>query len=395
MSGTTDALCCCNNGAWAACSTSSGGSGTVTSVAVAVPAEWSVSGSPVTTSGTITISEANQTANTVYAGPTIGSAAAPGFRALVDGDVPNTITVNLATAASDLTCSNCIGGTEIDESALAAVPTATALAANPADCTGADNEFAQSAAASGDLSCAAVVAEPLRPSTLNVWPAGASSYDDEFTSTTLDGSWTKTATSGNTTVSGSIGLINSPAAPVYDLTTVPGWLMWQSDSSGSGVAFTKAWTQDTTSMWFVRCSQDQRNYSASQEGSVHFGLTVAADSNESVFLWANTTGTTLQFRIQVQNNGSFTEAASTGLSEVQPLSPFILLLVRATNDYYGFVSYNEGAAYTYLGMVTKTGVTTFDEARLVFLGANETPSPIMGCDYIRYETDNTFPTFTR
>lgn len=112
-----------------------GGTGTVTSVAVAVPSEWSVSGSPITTSGTITISEATQTANTAYAGPTTGSAAAPGFRALVDDDVPDDITIDLATAASDLTCTNCIGGTEIDESSLGAVPTATALAANGANCS--------------------------------------------------------------------------------------------------------------------------------------------------------------------------------------------------------------------------------------------------------------------
>lgn len=83
--GTSEAFCCCKEGAVAACA--SGGSGTVTSVALAVPAEWSVSGSPVTGSGTITVSEATQSANAVYAGPTSGSAAAPGFRALVAADL--------------------------------------------------------------------------------------------------------------------------------------------------------------------------------------------------------------------------------------------------------------------------------------------------------------------
>lgn len=37
---------------------------------------------------------------------------------LVDADVPNTITVDLATSASDLTCTNCIGATEITDLAL-------------------------------------------------------------------------------------------------------------------------------------------------------------------------------------------------------------------------------------------------------------------------------------
>lgn len=60
-------------------------------------------------------------------------------------------------AAVFVGCSNCLGGTEINESGLAAVPTATALAANPADCSTADGtELAWSINASGDLSCAAV-----------------------------------------------------------------------------------------------------------------------------------------------------------------------------------------------------------------------------------------------
>lgn len=65
------------------------GSGTVTSVALSVPGEFSVSGSPVTSSGTLTVSKANQNANIVYAGPSSGGAAAPAFRALVANDIPS------------------------------------------------------------------------------------------------------------------------------------------------------------------------------------------------------------------------------------------------------------------------------------------------------------------
>jgi hypothetical protein len=64
------------------------GAGTVTSVALSLPALFTVSGSPITTTGTITATLATQTANTVFAGPTTGSAAAPTFRALVAGDIP-------------------------------------------------------------------------------------------------------------------------------------------------------------------------------------------------------------------------------------------------------------------------------------------------------------------
>lgn len=64
-----------------------GGSGTVTSVGLTMPTEFSVAGSPVTTSGTLAVTKANENANTVWAGPTSGAAAAPTFRALVIADV--------------------------------------------------------------------------------------------------------------------------------------------------------------------------------------------------------------------------------------------------------------------------------------------------------------------
>lgn len=64
------------------------GGGTVTSVGLALPAEFSISGSPVTTSGTLTGAWATQTANKVFAGPSSGSAAAPAFRTLVTSDLP-------------------------------------------------------------------------------------------------------------------------------------------------------------------------------------------------------------------------------------------------------------------------------------------------------------------
>lgn len=66
------------------------GSGTVTSVDVTVPSSiLAISGGPVTGSGTFVITLQNQTANTVFAGPTTGGAAAPTFRALVAADLPN------------------------------------------------------------------------------------------------------------------------------------------------------------------------------------------------------------------------------------------------------------------------------------------------------------------
>lgn len=63
-------------------------SGTVTSVALSLPAIFTVSGSPVTTSGTLTASLASQTANTFFAAPD-GAAGAPTFRTILSTDIPN------------------------------------------------------------------------------------------------------------------------------------------------------------------------------------------------------------------------------------------------------------------------------------------------------------------
>lgn len=63
--------------------------GSVTSVALAAPAEFTVSGSPITGAGTLTLTKATQSANLVYAGPSSGSAAQPGFRSLVAADLPS------------------------------------------------------------------------------------------------------------------------------------------------------------------------------------------------------------------------------------------------------------------------------------------------------------------
>lgn len=77
----------------------------VTSVGLAAPAEFTVSGSPVTAAGTLTLSKASQAANLVWAGPTSGGASAPTFRALVAADIPS-----LSGSYVSLTGAQSVGG---------------------------------------------------------------------------------------------------------------------------------------------------------------------------------------------------------------------------------------------------------------------------------------------
>lgn len=59
-----------------------GTAGTVTSVGLTMPADFSVASTPVTTSGTIGVTYATQAARTFLSGPLSGSAATPTFKAL-------------------------------------------------------------------------------------------------------------------------------------------------------------------------------------------------------------------------------------------------------------------------------------------------------------------------
>jgi hypothetical protein len=69
------------------------GTGSVTSVAMTVPSFLQIGGSPVTTSGTLAITLATETANLIFAGPTTGAAAAPTFRGMTAHDL-NTVFTN-------------------------------------------------------------------------------------------------------------------------------------------------------------------------------------------------------------------------------------------------------------------------------------------------------------
>lgn len=94
-------------GLWINGSCGGGGTGTVTSVAFAdgstIPI-FTVTGSPVTTAGTLTETLATESANAIFAGPTSGGVAQPTFRSLVTADLPSAFgtpgSINLSNATA-------------------------------------------------------------------------------------------------------------------------------------------------------------------------------------------------------------------------------------------------------------------------------------------------------
>lgn len=77
-----------------------GGGGVVSSVGLALPSGvFSISGSPVTSTGVLTGAFIDQTANTGFFGPSSGSAGTPGFRPMVFADLPSISSTQLSDSA--------------------------------------------------------------------------------------------------------------------------------------------------------------------------------------------------------------------------------------------------------------------------------------------------------
>lgn len=92
------------------------GGGSVTSVALTMPAEFTVAGSPIVAAGTLAVTKANENANRGFMGPASGGAAAPTFRALVTADLPagtGTVTSVAMTVTPTAPVSASVGGTPI------------------------------------------------------------------------------------------------------------------------------------------------------------------------------------------------------------------------------------------------------------------------------------------
>lgn len=83
--------------------------GTITSAGLSMPSIFSVANSPITSSGTFTVTLNTQVKNLVYAGPVSGGNATPTFRAFNNLDLPNSISLVTSVAAPNVTLSGLSG----------------------------------------------------------------------------------------------------------------------------------------------------------------------------------------------------------------------------------------------------------------------------------------------
>lgn len=162
--------CLTSNGTdpvWGSCST---GSGTVTSVGLSLPSLFSVSGSPVTGSGTLTATLANQNANLVMAGPSSGNASAPAFRSLVGADLPAP-TISTLGGVESVTCAN---GQFVSQISAGGVPScATPMGSGSSSGLGNGTQVIDASDVTVPSQVPAPVLNSLSPDTWGAMPMGA------------------------------------------------------------------------------------------------------------------------------------------------------------------------------------------------------------------------------
>ena len=219
-------------------------------------------------------------------------------------------------------------------------------------------------------------------------PSSPSAYNDEFTAGTLDAKWTVDA---GPTAAAVDPLATLSAAQRYDLTTWPSYLLFQGhDAATTGYGFRQSITIDTNATLFFKMVIQQRG---ATNGAAHIGADEASayvyfdnsgDTNEQVVFGLRTSGSGATQRFYVNNN-----AVNTKIDAGSGAQILYGAIYKVSNAYYAYAFSIDGAM-TYLGTQTKTGVTTLDRINIQFNTSNDTITPIIGVDFVRYYATNTF-----
>ena len=177
------------------------GTGTVVSVGLALPTDFTVTGSPVTTSGTLTGAWAAQNPNLVLAGPASGATAGtPSFRSLNNVDIPSALSGKTITGST--INSTAIGGTTPSSGVFTTVD-ATDVTASLVDATNLEvtNLKAKDGAAAGSIADVTGIVT-LNSSVLTTTDINGGTIDNAVIGATTPAAatfTTATATTGNIT----------------------------------------------------------------------------------------------------------------------------------------------------------------------------------------------------
>lgn len=186
-----------------------GAAGVVSSVNMAMPSIFTVSGGPITTSGTLTATLNSQAANQFFASPD-GSAGAPVFRAIAAADLP-VVPVSRGGTGS----STALNNNRVMSSSGGLIVESAAITANRAVISDANGIPTHSAVTNTELAFLSGVTSSIQTQ-LNA-KAGNSSWTN-YSAMASDGSGNLIAVPG--TVSGSL-LQFSPTGPVWGSASFP------------------------------------------------------------------------------------------------------------------------------------------------------------------------------
>jgi hypothetical protein len=306
-----------------ACGTGSG-SGSVTSVGLSLPAQFSVANSPVTNSGTLTATWISQAGHSFLAGLDSSSTGTPTFRAIAADDVPTlnqSTSGNAATAtASDHSPTQCSSGlySQGDTTGWAAncatvqysqlggsVPTwnqsttgnaatattttgnaatATALAATPGQCS--SGNYATGIAAAGTANCGAVQYSQLG-GTVTTWNQNT------------------TGTAAGITQAASIHIDNSAGANYVCIncdnnTGTSGFVVQNGTGSSPTTAFQVTGSGNTTATGFLASKGWFGNYAAT------FSAGTAAGSSPTIGCLSGHTCTNIQGTVSIHTGTATT-----------------------------------------------------------------------------------------
>lgn len=221
-------------------------------------------------------------------------------------------------------------------------------------------------------------------------PASAGTYDDEFDTGSLNGAWTLSSTgTTNPITTGTIDYTASLTTPIIDATSVPSWLMFQSDNSSiKECRIFKTISQATNETWFIRLGFANRASSSNNEMNVDIVLDDSAHPTvDYVGCGIFHSGGRNRARAYIGNNSVFTQIDTNQqlLGTISQGGVYFVIWKKSNAYYFGYNG-GKGSVFSMIGTLTKTNVTAMDRLKISWQTANETPSWIDGIDFVRYKS---------